>query len=148
MEKNRKPHRRKTAISIIVFICAFVIAFAIAFYASRQYFSKDRVSELQQTVDEMNRKTPMEVDEITRLDSVAAKGDSDIFYYYTLPETEIAEINADTINKYVRPVIIDNAKNNPGLEILRKKKITMNYLYYDKNGEFIEEVAVRPDMYQ
>lgn len=148
MEKNRKPAKRKTAISILIFICAFAIAFAIAFYASRQYFSKDQESELQQTVDEMNRKTPMKVDEITRLDSVAARGNTDILYYYTLPETEIAEINADTINKYVRPVIIDNAKSNPGLEIFRKKKITMNYLYYDKNGEFIEEVAVRPEMYQ
>lgn len=146
MEQNNKSGKTK---GIIVFVIAFIIAFALAFFVSRNYFGDNNTdTELIEIVKEMNKQTPMRVDEMTRLDSVAASGSSGIVYYYTLPDTEISEINADTINKYVRPVILDNVKNNPGLEPLRKKKVTMDYRYYDKKGEFIEEVSVHPDLYR
>ncbi|WP_268225387.1 hypothetical protein [Sinomicrobium oceani] len=146
MEQNNKSGKTK---GIIVFVMAFVIAFVLAFLVSRNYFGNHNTdAELIEIVKEMNKQTPMRVDEMTRLDSVAASGSSGIVYYYTLPDTEISEINADTINKYVRPVILDNVKNNPGLEPLRKKKVTMDYRYYDKKGEFIEEVSVHPDLYR
>lgn len=146
MEQNNKSGKTK---GIIVFVMAFVIAFVLAFVVSRNYFGDHNTdAELIEIVKEMNKQTPMRVDEMTRLDSVAASGSSGIVYYYTLPDTEISEINADTINKYVRPVILDNVKNNPGLEPLRKKKVTMDYRYYDKKGEFIEEVSVHPDLYR
>ncbi|SFW17217.1 hypothetical protein SAMN02927921_00323 [Sinomicrobium oceani] len=146
MEQNNKSGKTK---GIIVFVMAFVIAFVLAFLVSRNYFGDHNTdAELIEIVKEMNKQTPMRVDEMTRLDSVAASGSSGIVYYYTLPDTEISEINADTINKYVRPVILENVKNNPGLEPLRKKKVTMDYRYYDKKGEFIEEVSVHPDLYR
>jgi hypothetical protein len=52
-----------------------------------------------------------------------------------------------TVNKYIRPGIIENVKNGPELREFRKNKITLDYNYFDKNGEFVTQISVTPEMY-
>lgn len=123
------------------------IFFALFYYIAQQIFMPDVESELKEVALELNKQTPMHIDEFTRLDSAAAIGKANLTYYYTLHNLDKTEVNLDTVNKYVRPGLIENVKTNPDLKIFRDNKITMAYRYFDKHREFVTEISVTPDLY-
>tara|TARA_B100000809_G_C14776202_1_gene401277 strand:+ start:70 stop:507 length:438 start_codon:yes stop_codon:yes gene_type:complete len=143
MNKENKSKKGKT-IGIIV----GMIFFALTYYGSQQLFKKDLESELKNAALELNKLTPIKVDQFSRLDSASTIGKTNFIYYYTLIGLEESEVNLDTVNKYIRPNIIENVKNNPDLKIYRENNITMDYKYYDKNGKFALDISVTPDLYK
>jgi hypothetical protein len=65
-----------------------------------------------------------------------------------LINTELSEINQDTVKKYLFPEIINNVKTSPEMKVYRDLKTTFIYSYRDKNGLAILKFPVTPDMYQ
>ncbi|RXJ45776.1 hypothetical protein [Gelidibacter gilvus] len=143
MEQNKEKKKGKT-VGIIV----GAITFAITFYAVQQFFKSDVASELKTVASDFNTQGPMQLDQSLRLDSMGSIGKTNFIYYYTLLEIEKSEVNLDTVNKYVRPSLIENIKTSPELKIYRDNKITMDYKYYDKNGAFAMEIAITPELYK
>ena len=143
-EQNQTTKKGKT-VGIIVGIIASVFAY---YTAQKLFFKKDLESELKSTALELNKQTPMQIDQFTRLDSASTKGKTNFIYYYTLIDIEKAEVNLDTVNKYIRPNIIENVKNSPELKTFRDNNIIMDYKYYDKNGDFATEISVTPELYK
>ena len=133
--------------SNIVGITVGVIAFFITFYAVKQLFKKDIATELKNVAIEMNKQTPIAIDQYTRLDSASSKGKTNFIYHYTLLDMAKSEVNIDTANKYIRPNIIENVKHSPELQTYRDNNITLDYKYYDKNGAFTMEISVTPELY-
>ena len=142
MSKEKKSTKEKT-----IAIMAGMLAFGLSSYGVQQLFKKDLESELKQMAVKFNKKTPMQIDEYTRLDSVGTTGKTNVIYYYTLLEAEKSEVNMDTVNKYIRPGIIENVKNSDDLKTFRDHNIIMDYKYYDKNGLFAMEFSVTPELY-
>jgi hypothetical protein len=105
-------------------------------------------TELKNAALELNKQTPMQIDEYSRLDSASTKGKTNFIYHYTLFDLEKSEVNLDTVNKYIRPSIIENVKNSPELKFYRDNEITMDYKYYDRNGVFVTEINVTPELYK
>lgn len=124
------------------------IAFALAFYGVQQLFKPDMEKELKKVAVEINKQSPIQVDHLTRLDSASSKGKTNLIYYYTLLETERSEVNFDTVNKYIRSGIIENLKINPDVQVFRDNNVTLDYNYFDRNGEFVTEISVTPDLYK
>ncbi|MEM6865224.1 MAG: hypothetical protein AAF575_08575 [Bacteroidota bacterium] len=124
-----------------------MIAFALSFYGVQQLFKTDLEAELENVALELNKQTPMKIDEYSRLDSASSKGKTNFIYHYTLLGMEKSEVNLDTVNKYIRPSIIENVKTIPELKFYRDNKITMDYKYYDKNGVFVTKISVTPELY-
>ncbi len=125
------------------------IAFALSYYGVQQvFFKNDLESELKKVAIELNKSTPMRIDEYTRLDSASSTGKTNFTYFYTLIDLDKSEVNLDTVNKYIRPGIIENVKVNPDLKIYRENNITMDYKYYDRSGVFVTEISVTPDLYK
>lgn len=143
MNKEDKSKKGKT-IGVIV----GMIFFALAYYGAQQLFKKDLESELKKAALELNKQAPMKIDQFSRLDSASTIGKTNFIYYYTLTEIEKSEVNLDTVNKYIRPNIIENVKNSPELKVYRDNNITMDYKYYDKNGKFATEISVTPELYK
>lgn len=143
MNKEEKSKKAK-AIGIIVGMVAFVISY----YGVQQLFKKDLESELKNAALELNKQTPIQVDQFSRLDSASTRGKTNFIYYYSLFDLEKSEVNLDTVNKYIRPNLIENIKNNPELKVYRDNNITMDYKYYDKNGVFITKISVTPELYK
>ncbi|WP_323028075.1 hypothetical protein [Gelidibacter japonicus] len=143
MEQN-KPTKKGKMMGMIV----GAIAFAISFYVVQQFFKSDLELDLKKVAMEFNKKGPQQIDQFTRLDSVSSIGKTNFVYYYTLIDMEKSEVNLDTVNKYVRPSIIENIKNSPELKIYRDNNITMDYKYYDRNGAFVLDIAVTPELYK
>ncbi|MBO3099960.1 hypothetical protein [Gelidibacter pelagius] len=143
MEQN-KPTKKVKTIGIIV----GAIAFAISYYGVQQFFKSDLELNLKKVATEFNKKGPQQIDQYTRLDSVSSIGKTNFIYHYTLIDIEKSEVNLDTANKYVRPSIIENIKTSPELKIYRDNNITMDYKYYDKNGDFVIDISVTPEIYK
>ncbi|MGX1927768.1 hypothetical protein [Flagellimonas sp. 2504JD4-2] len=143
MSKEEKSKKGKVIGTIVG-----IVAFAISYYGVQQLFKKDFETELKKAAVELNQQTPMQIDQFTRLDSAGTKGKTNFTYYYTLVEMEKSEVNLDTVNKYIRPDIIENVKKNPDLKIFRDNGVTMDYKYFDKKGEFALEISVTPELYR
>lgn len=141
---DKKESKTGTIVGIVV----GAIFFALSFYAAQQLFKPDLEAELKEIAMELNKQTPMQIDPYVRLDSAASKGKTNFTYYYTLIDMDKTEVNLDTVNKYIRPEIIENVKNSPELKVYRDNSITMDYKYYDRNREFVTEVSVTPELYK
>lgn len=142
MNKEIKPKKGKT-LGIIV----GAIAFILAYFGTKQLFKTDLESNLQKAARELNEQTPVQMDQYTRLDSASAKGTTNFIYYYSLIDIEKSEVNLDTVNKYIRSGIIENVKTSPELKVYRDHNITMDYIYYDKNGDLVTKISVTPELY-
>ncbi|WP_299778616.1 hypothetical protein [uncultured Formosa sp.] len=143
MNKGKKTEKGK-AIGIIVGI----IAFALTYFGTQQLFKTDLEFELKNAATELNKQTPMQADQFSRLDSASTKGKTNFIYHYTLFDLEKSEVNLDTVNKYFKPNLIENIKNSPELKYYRDNNITMDYMYYDKNGDFVTKISVTPKLYK
>ena len=143
MSKKEKSKKGK-----VIGMIVGAITFAISYYGVQQLFKKDFESELKNAALELNKQTPMQIDQFSRLDSASSKGKTNFIYYYTLIEVEKSEVNMDTVNKYIRPNIIESVKNNPDLKPYRDKNVSLDYKYYDNKGVFVMEINVTPDLYK
>lgn len=142
--KTQKYFRNKKILSLIFGVLAFVFIL----YRIQKNTAENIVIELHQTVEELNKITPLKIDEFTRLDSVSSFKTKSLTYYYTLLQVNKSEVNIDSIKNYLKPNIIKSVKNSNELKVYKKNYISMNYLYYDLNGEFITAIEVNPELYK
>jgi hypothetical protein len=156
-----KPKKKIPSILLVIFVvCFWATSFGIYTLLKPSIDalnpSVDAVDALNQPVDaelaimaeNMNRGCPFQVDEITVLVNVKALPKKTIQYNYKLNDITKAEINLDTIKKYVFPSLLKNTKENPEGKLLRDKQVTIKYNYSDKNGEHVMEYVVTPNMYK
>jgi hypothetical protein len=127
-----------------------IVAFGLAYFLVQQVFFKPPSYDelMMKAASELNKSCPIMVDQYTRLDNALALPENAFQYNYTLVDLTKAEVNLDTVRKYIEPGLINNAKTNPDLKIYRDNKITMIYNYRDKNGEFIIKFSVTPEQYK
>ena len=127
---------------------AFIITFAISYFAVQHFFFNEGTIEeqMKDAAVEINNISPKMMDEYSRLDS-ASTAVKTFKYHYTLINMTKEEVDVDVLTKFLRPEIIDNVRNSPELKIFRDHKITMSYNYYDKNGEFVTNIDVTPELY-
>ena len=125
-----------------------MITFALASYGMQQFFKTDVEAELARVALELNKRTPIQYDQFTRLDSASSKGATNFSYFYTLINVEKKAIHSDTVQAFLKPNLVDNIKYSPELKVYRDNEITMDYYYYGKNGDFIIKIAVTPELYK
>lgn len=125
-----------------------VLAFMISYWGVQQLFSTSIEKELREAANELNKNCPVMIDSETRLDNTMVIDAKTFQYNYTLVGMEIATIDTVDFNNYMEPSIVLQTKSNPQLEFVRKGKVTLNYLYKDKNGAYISMIRVTPDKYQ
>ena len=153
-----KPKKKIHPILLVIFVvCSWAAFFGIytlfnlsvdSLYPSIEALNPTVDAELAKVAEDMNRGCPFQVDEITVLVNVKALPNKTIQYNYKLNDITKAEINLDTVKKYVFPGLLKNAKENPEAKSFRDKEITIKYNYKDKNGEHVTEYVVTPDMYK
>jgi hypothetical protein len=126
----------------------FVIGFIIMFFVTQSFFKPTFDKQLVEFANEFNKNCPMNIDEYTTLKNVVALPNKTVQYNYILVGITKAEVKIDTVKKYVFPGVLQNVKSNPEMKFFRDNKVTLNYYYSDKNGEFVTEYVVKPEMYE
>ena len=155
-----KPKKKRKYVSLLVIISLIVIALSVLGYFTYQKLVENKVfatienvintakNPLQLIANEMNKSCPMMVDEETRLDKVTLPSKTVFQYNYTLINYEKTEIDTVKIKSNLEQNIIQLIKTNPQMEYQRQNKVTMNYIYNDKNGDYLMSIIITPELYK
>jgi len=57
-------------------------------------------------------------------------------------------LDINGLRDYLEPRIINDVRTNPNMKFLRDKKVTMNYYYMDKDGNYLFTISVTPKKYE
>ncbi len=145
LPKEKKVNKKVMLSALASAFGAIIGYFAVQFL----FFSKPSFDKVMvEAASEINKSCPFMVDNVTRLDNTMALPDKIFQYNYTLIELTKAEIQMDELKKFVEPNILNNVKTNPQMKFLRDNKATVVYYYKDKNGVFVYEYKVTPEMYE
>ena len=115
------------------------------------YFGKSEDlfdKELIVVVNEMNKHLPIMLDSEKRFDSTMALPNKTIQYYYTLINSSKDELDLEEYKNNMHPVILNNIKTSSDLEHFRDNKVTMIYVFRDKNNIEILKLIYKYDDYK
>lgn len=155
-----KPKKKRKYVSLLVIISLIVITLSVLGYFTYQKLVENKVFEtienvintaknpLQLIANEMNKSCPMMVDEETRLDKVTLPSKTVFQYNYTLINYEKTEIDTVKIKSSLEQNIIRLTKTNPQMQYQRENNVTMNYIYNDKNGDYLMSIIITPELYK
>ncbi len=142
MEQTDKKKKNISALIGIIAGAATLILVQQLLFKSP---TRDRV--MMQVASEINKSCPIMVDDETRLDNAVALPGNTFQYHYTLVNKEKETTAINQLKTYLKPNIINDVKTNPDMKIFRDDRTTLGYYYKDKNGVFLFDIVVSPDLY-
>ncbi len=104
--------------------------------------------DLMQLVSEYNKQAPFMIDANTQFDNIMLLPGNKIRYTFTAVNMTKDEIDVDAAKDEQATMLINQIRTNPQMKIFRKNKVSFSLLYKDKDGDFIYELAITPDMYE
>jgi ribosomal protein L37E len=142
--KDKKKSNKKFDMKTMV---GFMVGFIVMFFVSQQLFKPSLNKQLVEIANEINKTCPTRIDQYTTLKNVVALPNKTIQYNYILEGITKEQVDLNTLKSSVFPVILENAKSNPEMKFFRDNTATLNYHYSDKNGVFVTEYIITPEMY-
>lgn len=143
-DNNQKAGKNSPLRPILIFI----IFFSGAFFGTKFIMKPSIDKELAKVAEDITKKCPMKVDDFTTLKNVVTLPNKTIQYNCQLNQLTKAEVKMDVVKQYVFPGLLKNAKENPQTKSFRDNDVTIKYNYTDKNGEFVTEYTITPEMYK
>ncbi len=141
-EKSNKSNQLKTIIGVAVGI--------LTYFLVQQFLlappSLDKV--LMNAASEINKSLPIMVDSETQLDNTIALPNNIFQYHYTLINNTVDEIDIEEMENGLKQMLANNMRNNPDMKTFRENNVTMNYMYKDRNGNFITKISITPSEYK
>ena len=126
------------------------ITFFVASFLVQQFLFKapsfDKV--MMKMASEINESCPIMVDSETRLDNAIALPSNVFQYNYTLINTEKESVDISALKDYLEPNITNFVRTNPDMKLQRDNRVTINYYYKDKHGNYLLTISVTPDQYE
>ena len=133
--------------SLTILAAAIVMLFAITSCGNKQSEEDKRVEkELREMAKKYNDQAPFMKDETTRFDSISILPNRTMQYNLTMIDLLKEETDIEYFKEQTLVVAAQAKAQLP--EKAKKDKITFAYSYNDKDGNFVYEIAITPDMYQ
>jgi hypothetical protein len=104
-------------------------------------------SFLSSCADTANKDFPKMIDSETRLDKTMALPNKIFQYHFTLINYSKDEINPEELKNNIQASILNNLKTNSVFDDFRNYKVTIEYLYHDKNNNEILKLTYEPNDY-
>lgn len=136
----------KKALNIVFVAIVTLIAAYFGRELSKLFFSSEtNIAETMKTAaEELNKQTPMMVDNDTRLDAAEDGPGLRFTYLYTLVNYSVSEIDVEEFRNNLAPNIRKAVCENPELAVFYRNDVTVVYVYRDKNGMDVTEIEVPP----
>ena len=103
------------------------------------------ILKLEQVIQEVNDSCPIQLDELTVLESCSSKG-LNVTYVYSIDNDLAkdqfdADFSSDEIKVLQAELIIEQFCQHPDLQVYRDNNVTMIYEYYDYSGNSLLGVS-------
>lgn len=85
------------------------------------------------------------IDESTRLDQVELLPGNKLVYTYSVVDIDKSDLAPDSMEKTVRPVLLQSLGADPTLRVIRMRGVTFVYRYKDRAGNLIGEITISPE---
>lgn len=154
---------RKMNYRFIVYVAAQIIILGLWWsgYSSQKEFAKDvpqtklspegeRTFAVLDFVAGMNKRCPVKIDSLTRLDSADYElmGKQLNSYYTLLVDKQQIESRIDWLKEYQSKEMLTALKRNSNLDTLKNMGVTFGYTYRDVNGKYLLSIRIKPEEYQ
>lgn len=107
--------------------------------------SADTVDQvLQQLSAELNQKTPMKIDSVTRLDRVSAEPGRHFTYHYTVVPSPDAGNTRIDFSREIKPQLKSQLCSSPDTLKFLKNGVTLAYQYQDQSGHDLGDAELTP----
>lgn len=93
--------------------------------------------DLKAVAAEMNKKCPMKIDEISRMDSATAFNEYLITYHYSILTVSNRDVDLKKFQATMETAMNEKYKTDPQFAKYRNNKINIAYDYKDKDGGFL-----------
>lgn len=148
MEEEIKPVKKRP-VFLIVAMAFFAIAIlaGLTIWQMKAGFGGDYNATLFLSAKGINLACPREMGDGVRLDSVAAKRDLQLLYYYTLT-TAVKSDSVDVIDcDTYEEAITTNLSGSADMEEFGSHNVTLVFNMNDMNGELLCSVAIPATRY-
>jgi hypothetical protein len=102
---------------------------------------------LSECADAANKNLPRMIDEETRLDKTEVSYYKTFQYHFTLVKYAKDEFDPEKLKNALQPSVSNYVKTNDDLKELRDRKVTIEYVYHDKNNEEVLTLTYEPKDY-
>ena len=145
IQETELKNNKKKITSVVIGI----IAFAVSYFAVQNFLFKPTFDkQMMEVASLINESCPIMVDSETRLDNSISLPENIFQYNYSLINLEKVDVNTEDMRNFLEPTLTNSVKTTPQMEIQRENKMTINYHYKDKNGEFLLLISITPDKYE
>lgn len=134
---KKKSLTIKIITGIIIF---FVVTSLLKIILKEPALTLDK--ELIAISNEINKRAPIIVDSITRLDNVQALNGNKLQYNYTITDTDKEEIDTVILKANTKQNMTNMLKTNPNAKYFRENKIDLLINYVDQNGKYVCNLSV------
>jgi hypothetical protein len=142
------PNKKKKSTSLIIFQAAcialgFTIGLPYGHYLYREWQTVSVHQKLIEASEEINKKLPMMVDNVTRLDSTRVGPDRTLIYHYTA----VAGLPIEPVKLKVLllPQFQEAYRTSTENDLFRRDGVSIDRQYFDTNGNFIMDIEVGPN---
>lgn len=103
--------------------------------------------EIDNIVNEINSRCPIQIDQTIRLDSCEAIPEKTLKYNYTFLFIDATKIDSEEFRSQMTDYIVYNTQMNDEIKPLKDKGVTFIYSCKDEKGNCLGELTVTPDDY-
>ena len=150
IQKTVQAPIKKTDFKKLTGIIFGVVAFFVTYFLVQQFIFKvpslDKV--MMKIASEINETCPIMIDSETRLDNTIFLPSNVFQYNYTLINMDKETVDIDMLKTYLEPNITNFVRTNPDMKFQRDNKVTINYYYKDKDGNYLFTISVTPEQYE
>jgi len=135
---------RVIAVFVAFFIMGIIRQFVGVAVFPEQY--KEQKS-LKSMCEEIDAKCPMTVDKNTRVDSCTFINKKHLQFTYTLLNTIFDDIDHEEFELSTKKNLVKSFKTGKQQEFFRRNRITIEFVYADKDGITIANIVLEPEDY-
>jgi hypothetical protein len=107
---------------------------------------RDIQNVLQEAALAVNRKAPIQVDALTRLEGATAGPGKNFRYTYTVLDqsNRLLNLNSSRLRTMMEPTVHQGFCTSDSMKHMRSNGVTVIYEYHDEGGRLIGSIAVSP----
>ncbi|QLE50373.1 hypothetical protein FD724_21235 [Nostoc sp. C057] len=113
---------------------------------AKSFSNQNKVSKQQalwETASEMNKSTPIQIDQETMLNNVSVEGNGLVFNYELINYLSF-QVDPKQLFHNISPVVQNSLCSTPDTKLALRKGVSFSYCYFGNDNRFIMKFIIEP----